>query len=285
MTRQEFLSYASEQSGYVNRCPKPADEIALILRERIGIDNISFVTNFIYGDGFNGLVCFNRREEKSRDILKIRINSIFDFNYWRDDIQQYVSEIAVISNCAGLIEELFISEDGHFWNKNNELIAENEEGFFDYLVSVEYDFHPVIAERTYEMLRHFGWYEDRHIDVTDFDSTIKKQGITLSKQQLDFLSEFSGLDANIIPNDYDWFFFTLDEILEYGEIRYTDKIYGGSIAMCESLLKIGVASGENSLYLSSDGRIFTDLYYPLGRTALECINRLVNDIPEFAKPK
>ncbi len=279
MTKREFISYASEQLGFKNSSYESASELDTYIKNKLGIKTTDFVINFLYSGGLNGYLFFYKREKKSGDILNIRIDSITNYTFWRDDIQQYVSEVAVISNCAGLIEEFFISEDGRFWDKSNELKAKNEEEFFDYLVSVEYDFHPVINQRTYDILRHFGWHEERHIDITEFDAEMRKRGLTLSNQQLDFFSEFSGLEINFTPSDYDFRFFSLDDVLNIGESTYIDRIYDGSFLLSELLIEIGLWE-EGSIYLSSDGKICGIQFIPLGRTPLEGINNMVNHVPK-----
>lgn len=281
MTKREFISYASEQLGFkdFSYVYKPASELDTYIRNKLGINKTDFIINFLYSGGLNGYLFFYRREKSSGDILHIRIDSITNHIFWRDDIRQYVSAIAVISNCAGLIEVLFISEDGCFWNKDNELRAENEEQFFDYLVNVEYDFHINIDPRTYEILRHFGWYEGRHIDITEFNSEMKKRGFVLSEQQLEFFSEFSGLEWYFVQSDYDLKFFTLEDVLEWGKPEYIDRLYDGSILPGEMLIYIGLFE-EGPLYLSADGRIFDVHFLPRGRTAWEGINNLVNHIPK-----
>ncbi len=278
MTKQDFISYGSRQICFKNFLLQPSEELETYLQTQLKIKRTDFIINFLYSGGFNGYVSFSRCEKNSGDILKIRIDSISSFTFWRDDIQQYVSEIAVISNCAGLIEEFFISEDGRFWNKTNELRAECEDDFFDYLASVEYDFHPIINTRTYDILRHGGWYKGRHVDITEFNIKMKNRGLALSEQQLAFFVEFSGLDVCFTPSDYDWRFFSLDEILDLGEPTYVDKIYDGSIWLGEAVIEIGVWE-EGPLYLSSDGRIFDIHFMPLGRTPLESINNLAGHIP------
>ena len=281
MTKRDFISYASEQLGFKDSSYlyEPSLELDTYIKNKLGINRTDFVINFLYSGGLNGYLCFYRREKRSDDILTIRIHSIARYTFWRDDIQQYVSEIAVISNCAGLIEEFLISEDGRFWNKNNELKAENEERFFDYLVNVEYDFHINIEPRTYEILRHFDWYEGRNVDISGFNSEMKKRGLILSEQQLAFFSEFSGLEWYFVQSDYDLRFFTLEDVLEQGETEYIDRLYDGSILPGEMLIRIGYFE-EGPLYLSADGRIFDVHFLPRGRTALEGINNLVNHIPK-----
>lgn len=279
MTKHDFLSYAKKQIGFINECPLSAAEIREYLHNNFEIQNIDFIIGFVYSGGFNGLVYFNRREKKSGDILTIRINSIAKFTFWREDIQQFVSEVAVISNCADIIEEFFISEDGRFWNQNNELKADNEESLFDYLAEIEYDFHPVICQRTYDILCHFGWYKGRCIDITQFNVSMNNFGIILTKHQLDFISEFSGLTMYFVPYDHDWSFYSLSEILEERRVYQVNRIFDGSISIGENLLEIGILE-EGPLYLSSDGRLFSAHCKPLGRTPLEGINKLVRNVPE-----
>lgn len=283
MTKQEFLSYASGQPRFKNECPPDpltADAVTHHLQKIIGRNSGSAV-DFLYSGGFKGVLYFHRREKMSGDILHINIYYRWK-THWREDIGQFVSEVTTIHNCTGLIEEFYISEDGRFWNDNNELKAENEEDFFEFLANVEYDFHPVINPRTYDVLRHFGWCESRHIDVTEFEKAMNSYGIILTEQQLAFFGEFSGLNMWFDPSDHDFYFYTLDEVLETRNLYHINSLRDGSILPGETLIQVGI-SEDAEIFLSSDGRIFNINDMPKGRNTIESINTLINQIPENYK--
>lgn len=283
MTRQDFLSYASGQPRFKNECPPHTLTVADVtehLQTIIG-KNVGFVIDFLYSGGFKGVLGFHRSEKVSGDILHISIYYRWK-TYWREDIGQFVSEVATIHNCAGFIEAFFVSEDGRFWNERNELKAENEEEFYDFLVNVEYDFHPIINPRTYEVLKHFGWYEGRRIDVTEFEKAMRNHGIVLTEQQLSFFSEFSGLNMWFEPSDRDFYFYTLEQVLEIRYLHHINSLRDGSILPGETLIQVGI-SEDAEIFLSSDGRIFNINDLPKGRNTIESINTLINQIPENYK--
>ena len=55
-----------------------------------------------------------------------------------------VNAAGFIDDFAGRIKELYISEQGEFYDQDHKLIAKTQEEFFDYLTTVEFDFHPEI---------------------------------------------------------------------------------------------------------------------------------------------
>lgn len=270
MTRQEFLNYASEQPRFN------------VYRELYSYWDLEKFFDKSYKNGSSskkivdflngvGKMLFERIESKSGDVLVIHVSSYGSSCNWQD-IGCMVSEFGVIRNCAGTIESFFISEQGRFYNQNHKLLAENEEDFFDYLVTVEYDFHPEIPRRTYHILRHFGWYDGRHIDTAEFEQKMKHRGIDFTKAQLDFLGEFSGLTFEL-SDYYYWKIYSLDKILEnYVPIAQPDAHRKVRI---EDAFGCG-DDGNGLIFLSSDGLLALGVNTPLGRTTMECINHLCN---------
>lgn len=112
------------------------------------------------------------------------------------------------------IECFYLSEDGRFWDDHHQLRFQREDELLDYLMKVEYDFHPVISEKTFEIMRHFGWYEGRHTNTTEFDKELKKYKIVLSQTQLDTISEFSGIEFSFSSHSFDNEFLSLEGIIE-----------------------------------------------------------------------
>ena len=182
MTRSEFLKYVSNQSGSFHDSYTEGKINDWIREAYDGVINTEKIVGFFSGIGH---LYFYRTETKSGDELEIDLRWLNCIENW-EDIGCTVNSIGFISNNSGRIEQFYISEFGKFYNQNHKLIAENEEDFFDYITSVEYDFHPEIKQRTYDMLRFFGWYEGRHIDTTAFEQELNRRGIELSKKQLDF---------------------------------------------------------------------------------------------------
>lgn len=288
MTRQEFLDFAVK-NNYHNKfwgfkkelvSFKPYDRTKLendIRQAYNGKINPEKMLDFFQNVGEGS---FERNESVSGDKLKFYIRWTKYFYYW-EDIKSVVNLLGYIENCAGYITDLFISENGQFYDKSHTLLAENEEQFFDYLTTVEFDFHPEIAERTYEMIRFFGWYEGRHIDTADFNKEMLKRGIELTQKQLDFLAEFSGLYFSFKDDGYDWLFYSLDEILENNPERRTGfkktVVIGGEVVAENALVCGDAPDTPDPIYIDSEGRLLSSgLHY--GRNTIESINHLANNV-------
>lgn len=278
MTNQEFVEriYASAKpESCHNHKPYSADEIdAKIRNVYSGNINTSKIVEcfLIIGD-----ISFERIEKRSNDELTFSLHWCHPVEFW-SDIGCVVNGIGSVRNCSGKIEHLFISENGHFYNQYHKLIAEDIEDFAEYVTTVEYDYHPEITKRTYDMLRFFGWYEGRHIDTTAFGQELNRRGIELSKEQLDFFAEFSGLDFNF---DSDcWYFYSLEQILEQNKI--IDHVLEKRNPRKHPTVLCGKTMG-GPLAVDAEGiiRLFYDI--PFGRTTMECINRLCEGVPQNHK--
>lgn len=186
--------------------------------------------------------------------------------YRWSDIGAVVNLIGFIENCAGRIDELYMSEEGKFYSRTHMLIAKNEKDFFDFLTTVEYDFHPVIKDRVFDVLRKAGWYEGRRVDVSSFSNEMKSRGITLSQAQLDFLSEFGGIHFSC-GNEY-CKFLSASDILNDCDFALDDD---GNYSL------MAVENIGPSYYIDYDGILSGIEALPLGRTTMECVNHLVKN--------
>lgn len=303
MTRQDFLNYAFENNSF-NKCAiwkekthpewglqersgfKPYDKTELdrkIHENYNGEIHPEKILDFFENIG---TIYFERTEQGSDDVLTIDIRWLAYICYWKD-IDAVVNRIGYIENCAGVIKILYLSEDGIFFDQDHALLAANEEQFFDYLTTVEFDFHPVISGRTYEMLRFFGWYEGRRVDTTDFEREMRRRGIELTQKQLDFLSEFSGLYFSFKHVYYDWWFYTLDEVLQDNspQLRtgYKETItHNGEIVAFKSLVCGDSVDCMFPISVDSEGRLIRGNIL-LGRNTIESINHLANYVNEDVK--
>lgn len=288
MTKHEFIDYAIERHPLNKKtCQigiKPYERQTLeadICTEYSGKFNANKVLDFFEGIG---RIYFERTERNSGDALTIDIRWLAYIYYWKD-IDAVVNRIGYIENCAGVIKTLYLSEYGLFYDQDHDLLATNEEQFFDYLTTVEFDYHPVIAERTYEMLRCFGWYEGRRVDTTDFEYEMRQRSIELTEKQLAFLSEFSGLSFNFDDYYLCWRFYSLNEIWQdcSPQLRtgYKETVYGdnGEIVALKSLNCGDSYDGMYPISVDSEGRLLRGTR-ALGRNAIESINHLANYVNE-----
>lgn len=275
MTNLEFVEriYASAKS--VHHKTYSADEIVAKIRKIYSgnINTSKIVECFL----IIGNISFERVEKHSNDELRFALGWCYPVEFW-SDIGCVVNGIGIVDNCAGRIERFHISEQGKFYNQDHKLIAENIEDFAEYITTVEYDYHPKTTQRTYDMLRFFGWYEGRHIDTTAFEQELNRRGIELSKEQLDFFAEFSGLDFNF---DSDcWYFYSLEQILEQNKI--IDHVLEKRNPRKHPTVLCGKTMG-GPLAVDGNGIIQFFYAYPQGRTTMECINNLCEGVSEDCK--
>ena len=273
MTNQEFVEriYASAKSvSYHNHKPYSADEIVAEIRNIYSgnINTSKIVECFlIIGD-----MIFERIEKRSNDKLTFSLHWCYPVEFW-SDIGCVVNGTGSVENCAGRIEKFHVSEQGKFYNQYHKLIAESIEDFAEYVTTVEYDYHPEITKRTYDMLRFFGWYEGRHIDTTAFEQEMNRRGIELSKEQLDFFAEFSGLYFSFSSDV--WSFDSLEEILTKRE--YYAEPFPNDDKSPYKIIYCGDTMG-GPLAVDPNGIINCFWGIPQGRTTMECINHLCEGV-------
>lgn len=270
MTRQDFLDFAiknnplNEHELKYGFKPYKREELAAgIIKIYPQEFNAEQILDFFENVGY---VYFDRAESVSGDILTIALGWARYIEHW-DDIGKIVCAIGDIGNCADQnIDRFFLSEDGRFYTHKHMLIADNEESFFDHLMTVEFDYHPIIEERVYEVLRGAGWYDGRRVDVSAFNEEMKRRGFLLSQAQLDFLSEFSGIGFYCKSEHH--YIYSLEEILDNCEVLPDEN---GN----PCIMDIGDSMGMPGA-LEYNGLIGLDR--PWGRTPMECINSIVKNV-------
>lgn len=290
MTRKEFLEQMAKQCNYFYNSDGDRVWEALLNRIQSEFDNdinIDFLYDFLFCDGFNGSIAVWRYGEKTDDELYFHIACNYkSFCFW-DDIGQYASEVVFTSIYNFVIERFYLSEDGRFWDENHKLRFQSEEELFDYLMSVEYDFHPVISKKTYEMMQHFGWYEGRRVDTSELERELKKHDITLSQIQLDAISEFSGLEFLFSRSSWNLEFNSIERMvddLSCNKLNFKPEVYDfySKRLIGKNVLEFGLYD-MGYFSISEDGKIFFDGDDPRGRTILELIYAFEKDIPNNVK--
>lgn len=284
MTRQEFLEYAAKQSYYNN---KELTQYNIDnLQEKLG-SNSDFIFNFLCRDGFNGELSIVRLEDNGFDWLHFIFTARSKETFYWEDIEQFVAAVVSISiyNCQA--EEFYRSQDGRFWDENHKLRFETEEELFDYLVTVKYEHHPSISEKTYEMLRHFGWHKGRCIDTTEFEKELKNQGIILSQIQLDTIREFSGLEFSFSRCHDNFKFYSQNQMIEMlnnNSLEFTSEVYDCTQTrlLGRNVLEFG-ANDMQILSISERGEIFLDGISPFFRNALEYIHQNCRNLDKDVK--
>lgn len=268
MTRQDFLRNAER---YLQFFKPRGNDVESVIREKCG-ENTDINAIIDFAKWVDNAV-FRRPETNSDDVLEIVIMvDTGSVDFWQD-INRTVFYVGYIRGLAGIIKTIYISTDGRFYDHKHELIAANEEDFFDYLLSVEFDFHPVIKECVYNALREAGWHEGRCVDATGFQSELERVDINLSKAQLDFIKEFSGITVE----DSEGLmcrFLSMEEILDDILPYYTNN----KRRRDEYLVDVIVSdAADHPYYIDSNG-IIKCWGIPKGRTTMECINQVVKNL-------
>ncbi len=273
MTKQEFIDKISSFESVSRHTEYSVEEIEKNIREtyHYPFDVNKIVKFFLIVGGTS----FKRREKASGDVLTIDLRWVYPVEFW-SDINCVVNGTGWVLNCAGRIEKLFISEHGKFYNQEHKPIAEDMDGFTEYITTVEYDYHPEITQRTYDMLRFFGWYEGRHIDTTEFEQELNRRGIKLSEKQRDFFAEFSGLRFSFDCDE--WYFDSLEVILTK-EQYYAEP--SNAVNEYKTIYCGGTMGGP--LAVNPNGIINFFWGFPQGRTTMECINHLCESVSENCK--
>ncbi len=280
MTSKDFLASVSSQKRF-HLVPYDRMELnEMIQRNYAGSVTAEKILDFFCN---TGRVSFSRKEIKSGDILDIQIRCMAYSFYW-EDIDSVVFVAIIIKNCSGLIEHFYISERGEFYDEKHNLRARNSDELFDYLLNVEYDFHAIISERTYRMLRNAGWYEGRRVEVSVFSEQMKRNGIVLTQAQLDFFAEFAGLDFDFDDEPYDWHIHRLEDIIKHIQKEkayyYIKELKRNGEVIGENLIEAG-RTQSGIFFISADGRLIQDNL--LGRTTMEGINHLANNVPNYVE--
>lgn len=282
MTKQEFLDFASKQaiskfssSTKFDRCKMDNILHNYCKQEFNTTKMLDFLCEFDY-------FAIKRCEKNSGDLLTFQfqyIPSIYfqDPNppgafYW-EDIQNFTVICITVENCSGVIEHIYISEEGKFYNDSHKLIAQNQEELFDYIAFVEYDFHPVINEHTYLSLQKAGWFKGRRLNIENGLKMLAEKNIELTQTQQDFLREYGGLYFEFDDINYNIKIWTAEQLAEDDEISFEK----------EDIITVGIKMSD-TFGLDLNGILYENTQ-PLGRTTMECINHLLNSVPIQCKYK
>lgn len=248
------------------------ENVESVIRDKCGKTDLDISTIIDYAKWINN-AAFRRPEIGSDDVLEFVIGPCIGSAEFWSDINKTVFYNGYIAGFAGIIKTMYVSSEGKFYDNKHKSIAANEEDFFDYLLSVEFDFHPVIKECVYNALREAGWYEGRCIDITELNDKFKEVNVFLSQAQLDFLKEFSGITVKT-GDGYKCRFLSTEKILCDISGYYTnDKHRQDNCSLCV----ISSDAADFSYYIDPNG-IITFRGKPEGRTTMECINHVIKNL-------
>lgn len=238
----------------------------------------TIVINFIYNFWGTGIL-----KKIGKDLYQ---NFLVKNNFNEND---YVSKKGTIIgkiSCYGQRLNIVYSEENEcFQYENGQYISKDIQGLFEYLLSDE-SIQPInILPQTYNILKTAGWYEGRNIDVSKVVDKFKKDGTSLTDVQIAFLQEFGGIKGKsengecfeifIDAEDYQFKKSkppTKEDMYSYGSLNVT-----GYEEKIDFLLVGAYGNFMVNLWISSDGRMFSDLGEQLGRTIMEGWQKIVLD--------
>ena len=62
-------------------------------------------------------------------------------------------------------------------------MANDNDSFLEYFLKVPCDYHEQPTERTYQLLKDAGWYEERKIDITEIVDYCRKKALNLPRHR------------------------------------------------------------------------------------------------------
>ena len=301
MTREEFNDLKKSSAYHTFLMAKPLEKVLEKAETKIIEKNIKCGDKVLEFIKIYGKFYFERIEKNSGDTITFSCSPIDNYCPFWEEFNETAAFIGdfINSSCGDSykiesIEKFYMLSDGAFYNQDKKKIADNSETFWDYVMTVEYDYHAPILESTYRKLKEAGWYEGRKIDISGLIKECEKDGVFLTEPQKRFIEEFGGLEGSREDSDY-WFYiedkkssvFFKDlnlvehfnnnpvdeknkyEILnEYGE---GTVIVGGSSDWSDDILL--TENGQMLLY----GTYTCIGIQPLGRTVMEVFNVLLGD--------
>lgn len=219
-------------------------------------------------------------------VTKINTNNFQSFDVLIPD--KLINKEIIIGriSCYGQrLNIVYSGENKCFQYENGQYISKDIQGLFEYLLS-DKSVQPInILPQTYNILKTLGWYEGRNIDVSKIVDKFKENSISLTDVQIAFLQEFGGIKGKsenrecfeifIDAEDYQFKKSkppTKDDMYSYSSLNIT-----GYEEKIDFLLVGAYGNLMVNLWISSDGRIFTDQGQQLGRTIMEAWQTILLD--------
>ncbi len=237
-------------------------EIVTILK-KMGISNelIYFINEFA-GISINKKID-NNTFQTINILLPSHLNDTFNSKILIGKILCYGRNMPIYYNLKSNIFEL------------NDKSYINHDELFYYLISNESILPIVILPETVELLQKSGWYTGRKIDIEEFIMNYDNE--LLTDNQIYFMQEFGGIKGFSVSGQS--FEIYIDS--EYNLYEKSKAPTKNDMSSYEPLNLVGYKEHINfirigdfcnltiKLWLSSDGRIFSDQGQQLGRTIME----------------
>ena len=131
--------------------------------------------------------------------------------------------------------------------------------------------------QTLSILKEAGWFEGRKTDICGLISKYKKEGIILSDSQISFMEEFGvikGKDSNgekfEVCVDPKFSRFRKSKPLDSKDLTsYSPLNVVGNKEKVDFLLAGSMGNNMVNFWISTDGRLFADQGFQMGRTIME----------------
>lgn len=230
-----------------------------------------------------GSFTFFKQEFQSGDVIEFYSRPLQFYNPYLDEFGERVAFIGGYRNCSCsfcgrqttfFIEAFYMNSAGVIINQNQLQIAGNLDNFWNYLIEKEYDFHPVISDDVYNVLKQAGWYEGRQIDIDTLLEECMEDDVFPTDIQIAFIQEFGGIRGTDL-NDMGFLIGNTREDRCYANIAKQPLLteekrilnsYGAD-TLC-----VGYCNdGEDQIWLSPYGQLIVRQKV-LGRTIMEGIN-------------
>ena len=226
---------------------------------------------------------FSKQESRSGDVIEFYSRPLRFYNPYSDEFSERFAFIGGYRNCSCsfcgrqetfFIEAFYMDSAGSIFNQHKALIAENLNDFWNYIIEKEYDFHPVISDNVYNVLKQAGWYEGRQGDIDPLLEECMEDDVFPTDIQIDFIREFGGIrgtDLNntgflIGNNREDRCYANITKQALLTEEKRMLNSYGAD-TLC-----VGYCNdGEDQIWLSPYGQLIVRQKV-LGRTIMEGIN-------------
>ena len=276
MTKEELIERIKAEAILIETDTIDISNIKNNLKQYTSIKNEEAM--IMFAEKFN-MILFDRIEKISKDRLHIQIypfTSPKTLSEWCGQ-RKNVMGVAWICNASGSIETYFMDESGVFYDHTEQKIAQNEDEFFNFILNVEFDYHVKILPQTIELLNKAGWYQGRKIDASQYIMKFHQEGFELSGPQVDFIQEFGGISGNDINND-EFEVYIDPKYCRYEKSKplipsdpssYNPLNIISNNENIEFLLIGEIGNHGIRLWLSTDGRLFSDQGIQLGRTIME----------------
>ena len=278
MTRLELKQLSSEYDCiFIDRYPMKLDTIsnklsALFANTKFPQELIDFIKEFwgvrintkIEGRMYQGFIVKHKFTEVQLNESKIVIGYFESF-----------------SNRVNVEFDLTTSS----FLKENEVIAKSADDLFKYVMSKHSNLPITILPETIQILSESGWYENRKVSVDNIAEDMHQKKYLLTSEQIAFLEQFSGING-VSQSGMTFCIFSSPLEMFY---LIPKKNWNQQLIPCNpiqnaandahiSMLCIGSYSQNTiNLWLSEDGRLFSDQGYQLGRSVLEGFQSVLLD--------